>query len=213
MDQNTNKIMSLKITRTLKNLEKNQMKGHYIESVSELKPLIQSLLSPGDLVAVGGSQTLFETDMFELLRSGEYHFLDRYAPGLSPESMKQLYRESFSANAYLMSTNALTENGELYNVDGTGNRVAALTYGPDRVIVIAGINKLVRNLDEAIKRNRQVAAPSNATRLSCNTPCTVTGECEDCFSPGRICCHYVTTSYQRNKDRIHVIIVNEPIGY
>ena len=186
MDQNTNKIMSLKITRTLKNLEKNQMKGHYIESVAELKPLVKSLLSPGDVVAVGGSQTLFESDMFELLRSGEYNFLDRYAPGLTPESMKELYRNSFSANAFLMSTNALTENGELYNVDGTGNRVAALTYGPDRVIVIAGINKLVRNLDEAVFRNRQISAPSNATRLNCNTPCTVTAEIVVIMSPQAI---------------------------
>lgn len=213
MDQNTNKIMSLKIDRTLKNLEKNQMKGHYIESIAELKPLVKSLLAPGDRIAVGGSQTLFETDLFELLRSGEYEFFDRYAPGLTPEALKQVHRNAFSANAYLMSTNALTENGELYNVDGSGNRVAALTYGPDRVIVIAGINKLVKNLDEAIHRNRQIAAPSNCARLSCNTPCVVTGECQDCMSPSRICCHYVTTSYQRNKDRIQVIIVGEHIGY
>ncbi|GAU78127.1 lactate utilization protein [Fusibacter sp. 3D3] len=213
MDQNTNKIMSLKINRTLKNLEKNQMKAHYIESISELKPLIKSLLSPGDIVAVGGSQTLFETDLFEILRSGEYEFLDRYAPNLTPEAIRQVHRSAFSANAYLMSTNALTENGELYNVDGSGNRVAALTYGPDRVIVIAGINKLVRNLDDAVHRNRQIAAPANCTRLNCNTPCVVTGECQDCMSPGRICCHYVTTSYQRVKDRIQVILVGEPIGY
>lgn len=213
MDKNTQKITSLKIKRTLENLEKNQMKGHYIESASELETLVKSLLSPGDVVSVGGSMTLFETNMIELLRSGEYEFLDRYAEGMTPEKLRSLYRQSFSANTYLMSTNALTENGELYNVDGSGNRVASLIYGPDRVIVIAGINKLVRNLDEAIVRNRQLSAPSNCARLDTKTPCTITGECMDCHSPDRICCNYVTTSYQRIKDRIHVIIVGEPLGY
>jgi len=157
--------------------------------------------------------TLFETGIIDLLKSGKYNYLDRNAEGLTPEDRHAIFRQVFSSDVYISSTNALTENGELYNVDGTGNRVAAITYGPNKVIIIAGINKLVRDTDEAIKRNRQISAPANAVRLSKQTPCTIAGECKNCKSPDRICNSYVITGFQGDKNRMHVIIVGEALGY
>lgn len=157
--------------------------------------------------------TLFETGVIDLLRSEKYNFSDRYAQGLSKDDIKDIYRKSFSADAYFTSSNAITENGELYNVDGTGNRVAAMIYGPDKVIVVVGINKIVKDVDEAIERNKRMAAPANATRLNRKTPCANLGYCTDCNSPDRICNDYVLIRRQGIKGRINVIIVNKEFGY
>ena len=124
-----------------------------------------------------------------------------------------MYKKTFMADAYFTSTNAITENGELYNVDGNGNRVAAMLYGPDKVIVICGVNKIVKDLNEAIERNKRVAAPINAKRLNKDTPCAKVGYCMDCKSKDRICNEYTVIKRQRNKDRIHVIFMNENLGY
>ena len=123
-----------------------------------------------------------------------------------------------------MSSNAVTENGELYNVDGNSNRVSALLYGPSSVIVVIGVNKIVKNIDEAVRRVKVCAAPKNTVRLSCETPCSKTGECvsllredskmpDGCRCDGRICCNYVVCAQQRHKNRIKVVIVNEQLGY
>jgi len=127
--------------------------------------------------------------------------------------LKKLYRNTFSADVYFTSTNAITEKGELYNVDGNGNRVAAMLYGPDKVIIIAGINKIVENIEEAIKRNERVSAPANCKRLNRATPCVKVGHCIDCSSEERICNEYTIIRRQGNKDRIHVIFLNEELGY
>lgn len=213
MDSNLQKTLSQKISRTLDNLKKNQMNGYYVEDVDALKSLVTSLIPDGSSVSVGGSQSLFEAGILDVLKAGSYNYIDRYAEGLKPEDMPVIFKSVFTSDVYVSSTNALTENGELYNVDGNGNRVAAITYGPDKVIIIAGINKLVRDLDAAYLRNRQIAAPANCVRLSRNTPCTIKGECADCKSPERICNSFVVTGFQGNKDRIHVIIVGESLGY
>lgn len=205
--------LDLKIKRTIEALGKNNMEAFYVENVDELHKKIKELVPQNSVVSVGGSRTLFETEVMELLGDGSYKFLDRYAPGLTPADIKKLYRDSFSADAYFTSTNALTENGELYNVDGTGNRVAAMIYGPEMVIVVCGINKIVKDLDEAIDRNKSVAAPINAKRLNRNTPCAITGVCSDCNSPDRICNDYVVIRRQGLKDRIKVIIIGEEYGY
>ena len=112
-----------------------------------------------------------------------------------------------------MSSNAVTEEGELYNVDGNSNRVAALAYGPDSVIVVAGCNKIVPDIAAAVERVKKIAAPVNATRLHCSTPCAKTGECMNCHSDGRICCNYLVSAQQRHQDRIKVILVGEELGY
>lgn len=122
-------------------------------------------------------------------------------------------REAFFADTYLTSTNALTEEGELYNVDGNGNRVAAMLFGPKQVIVVAGYNKIVADMEAACRRIEKIAAPANVVRLGLSAPCAQTGECMHCHSEGRICCDYVRMGMQRTPGRIKVIIVGEPLGY
>lgn len=206
-------LMDERVKRTMENLEKNNMEAYYVKNKKELLKKLEELLCEGEVVSCGGSMTLEETGALELLRNGKYQFLDRYKEGLTGEDIKNIYRKSFFADAYLVSTNALTEEGELYNVDGNGNRVAAMLYGPDKVIVIAGVNKIVKDFKEAVDRNREIAAPKNAKRLNRNTPCTKVGHCMDCSSKDRICNEYVLIKRQREKGRIKIIIVEENLGY
>ena len=198
--------------RTIKNLEKNNIEGFYVEDEAEALEKVKSLLKESSLVAAGGSMTLNEIGVIDLLKSGKYEFLDRNAEGLSFEEVKAIYRKSFCADTYLTSTNALTEEGELYNIDGNGNRVAAMIYGPDQVIVITGVNKIVRNMEEAKNRLERYCAPVNMKRLNRKTPCTVTGMCHNCNSPERGCCNYVVIRRQK-PGRMKVIIVGKELGY
>lgn len=203
----------MKINRTIEALKKNNMNGYYAKNRNEVIELIKDIVSEGSKVAVGGSETLSELGILEHLRSGRYDFLDRYKEGLTREEVTNIFKQSFLADAYLSSCNAITENGELYNVDGNGNRVAAMLYGPDKVIVICGINKIVKDVDEAIKRNREISAPMNAKRLNKKTPCTKVGYCMNCNSPERICNEYTLIKKQRSSERMHVIFLNENLGY
>lgn len=216
--------MNETVQKVMKQLERNRMKPYYVSAKEEVVPLISSLIPEGSRVAVSGSMSLFETGVIDHLRCGNYDFLDRYAENLSREEIIGIYRASFSADVYLTSTNALTEGGELYNVDGNGNRVAALAYGPKSVIVVAGINKIVPDLAAAVYRVKTVAAPKNCVRLHCDTYCSKTGHCislnqeqpqttDGCSSDSRICCHYHIAARQRQKDRIKVILVGEALGY
>ena len=206
---------------TIPKLEKNNMQAFYVPTAAEVLEKVASLLHEGDTVAVGGSETLKETGVLELLRSGRYRFLDRYVPGLNAEQVRRLFIESFDADAYLCSANAITMNGELYNVDGNSNRVAALCYGPRSVIVVAGCNKLVPDLPAAIARVKRTAAPANAIRLNCETYCAKTGVCrgadggmaDGCDASRRICCSYLVSAHQREPGRIKVILVGEPLGF
>lgn len=213
MDKHLQTVMMKRIERTMENLRKNRMQAWYVDSGKEVVPLLKTLMKEGSTVAVGGSMTLFETGIIDHLRSGRYIFFDRYAEGLTPEQITEVHRKAFSADYYLTSTNAVTEKGELFNVDGRGNRVAAMIYGPDNVIVIAGRNKIVTDLDEAVDRLKQVAAPANAVRLSRRTPCVAAGFCQDCRSEDRICSDYVVFRQQTVPDRIKVILVGEELGY
>lgn len=213
MDNYLNDVLKQKIERTIKGLEKNNMKGYFVETIDELHELLEDLLVKDSTIGLGGSMTLFETKTIDFIRERNYELLDRYADGLNAEDIKRIYRESFFADTYLMSTNAITEAGELYNVDGRGNRVAALIYGPDQVIVIAGVNKIVRDLDEAISRNESTAAPANTKRLNLNNPCKEVGYCVDCNADTRICNNYTFIKRSLVKDRIHVILLNENYGY
>lgn len=213
MDENNLWVLEQKVKRTMENLEKNNMEAYYVEDNKALLNKIDDLIKEGETVAVGGSMTLFETGIIEYLKSGKFNFLDRYKENLSREDMKEIYRKSFFADSYVVSSNAVTEEGELYNVDGNGNRVAAMIYGPDKVIVVVGTNKIVKDLDEAVKRNRESAAPANAKRLNRKTPCTKVGYCMDCNSSDRICNDYVLIRRQGNKGRIKVIFVKDALGY
>ena len=213
MDKNVQWINEKKIERTIVNLEKNNIKAYYAKSDDEIFQTIKDIVKDGETVSVGGSMTLFETKIIDFLRSGRYNFLDRYKENLTQTDLKEIYRKSFSANTYFASANAITEEGEIFNVDGNGNRVAAILYGPDKVILIVGVNKIVKNIDEAIKRNKDISGPANAKRLNLQTPCSKVGYCMDCESKDRICCEYTVIKRQRNENRIHVIFVNDNLGF
>lgn len=215
MDKNKYEVIRLKMERCAEALRKNNIYCECVENTDEALDVISTLIHPGDTVSVGGSMTLFEAGVIDMLRNGSYNFLDRYESGLLPEQISDIYMKSFTADAYFMSSNAITEKGELYNVDGNGNRVAALIYGPKSVIVVAGYNKIVKDIDEAKKRVCEIAAPANSVRLKTDAPCTQTGRCVNCMSDSRICATTVITSHQmpRFKDRIKVILVGEELGY
>lgn len=210
------------IRKTMENLDKNGIQPFFVETKEEVVPLIKSLVPAGSSVSNGGSVSLAETGVSALLESGLYDFIDRR--GLEGEELRNSYIKAFGCDAYFCSSNAVTENGELYNVDGNSNRVACIVFGPRQVIMVVGINKIVPDINAAIKRVKECAAPPNTQRLSCKTPCAATGKCisldsehslmcDGCKSPQRICCNYVISAQQRHKNRIKVIIVNEKLGY
>ena len=213
MNENVKWVNDKKIERTISNLEKNNIKGYYAKNNDEILNIIKGIAKEGEVVAVGGSMSLFETKVIDFLRSGRYDFLDRYKENLTPDDIKDIYRKSFSADTYFASANAITEEGENLNVAVNGNRVAAMLYGPDKVILIVGVNKIVKNLDEAIKRNKDISGPANAKRLNTQTPCAKVGYCMDCKSKDRICCEYTVIKRQRIDNRMHVIFVNDIVGF
>ena len=212
--------MNETVEKTMKALEKNNMNAYYVEKKEDVVPFLKKLLNKGDSVAVGGSMSLSQCGVIELLRSGDYNFIDRYKEGLSRDDIEKVYRDSFFADAYLCSSNAVTEEGELYNVDGNANRIAAIAFGPKKVIMVVGINKIVKNIDEAILRVKNIACPKNCVRLSCDTFCKAKGHCavndssyNGCGSNGRICCSRLICDMQRIKGRINIVFVGENVGY
>lgn len=213
MDKNAYEIIRLRMERTAESLRKNGFFAVCCENREEALEIVESLLPEDAVVAVGGSVTLNEVGAIELLRSGRYRFHDRYTSGLTREQVEEIFRKSFYCDVYLTGTNAVTEDGKLYNIDGNGNRVAAMIYGPRSVIVIAGYNKIASDVEAARERIKGLAAPANAVRLNCNTPCTKTGMCGDCHSNERICAAETILTYCRQKERIKVILVGEELGY
>ena len=212
-----------RIDMTMMKLRKNNMAAYYVETADEVVPLWKTLIKEGETVTHGGSQTLKECGVIELLNSGAYNYLDR-SKAQSPEEAGEIMRAAYTADTYLGSSNAITEGGLLYNVDGNSNRTSAYLYGPKQVILICGWNKIVRDLDEATYRVKAQASPQNTKRLGADTYCSKAGEClsvgtdasymcDGCRSVGRICCNYVISAYQRHKDRIKIIIVGEERGY
>lgn len=213
MDKNTEWYIDEKIKRTKEALEKNNYDVHVVNTKEDAAKIVEVIIERGSSVSFGGSMSVLESGVLNILRNGEYNLLDRYKEGLTSEDIGKIFSESFFSDYFLTSTNALTENGELVNLDGNGNRVAAMIFGPKKIIVIAGINKIVRDIDEAYERVRDEAAPINAKRLSRKTPCSSVGKCMDCSSSERICNHLVVTYRQNTKGRGIVILVKENIGY
>ncbi|HAE52406.1 MAG TPA: lactate utilization protein [Ruminococcus sp.] len=222
MDNSKKIIIEKRINKTGENLKKNNMDFYYAPTKEDVKPIVEKLLKKGDVITHGGTVSMTECGIRELISSPEYNYLDRSK--VPPEEIPDLYIKAFSADVFISSSNAITEDGVLYNVDGNSNRIAAIAYGPKSVIIIAGYNKIVRNLEEAEIRVKQEAAPPNCVRLNCNTYCAEKGECvslnkadrqiyDGCGGDGRICCNYLISAHQRHKGRIKVIIVGEELGY
>lgn len=212
------------IEKTIENLKKNNMQAYFCENSEEAQALVKTLIKKGETISSGGSQTLKETGIMDIIKSGDYNYLDRAVEGYTREDVEKVYRKTYSCDTYFASSNAVTESGYLYNVDGNSNRVSAILYGPKSVILVCGVNKIVKNIDEAVERVKTKAAPPNTVRLSCNTYCAEKGHClsldnnskeicDGCHSDGRICCNFVISAQQRHKDRIKVIFINDKFGY
>jgi len=222
MDNNKKTILEKRIKAVGEKLRRNNMEFYYAETKDDVCPIVASLIKKGDVITNGGTMTMAEFGLSELLSSPDYNYLDRSK--MTPEEVQELYIRAFSADVYISSSNAITEDGVLYNVDGNSNRIAAIAYGPKSVIIIAGYNKIVRDLNEAEIRVKREAAPPNCVRLNCETYCKEKGECvslskadrqisDGCGGDGRICCNYLISAQQRHKGRIKVIIVGEELGY
>ena len=222
MDISKKTIIEKRIARTGENLKNNNMEFYYAPTAEDVTEIVKSLIKKGDVITHGGTMTLNECGLKTLLESPDYNYLDRSK--MTREEVAELYIKSFSADVYISSSNAITEDGVLYNVDGNSNRIAAIAFGPKSVIIIAGCNKIVRNLEEAEIRVKTLAAPPNCLRLGNSTYCHETGQCislskadrqiyDGCSGDGRICCNYLISAHQRQKGRIKVIIVGEELGY
>ena len=198
---------------TIKNLNQNNMAGYYVKDFKQLLETVQSLLSEGETIGCGDSVTLEETGVFEFIRNGNYNFLDKHNPKLTSSDKREIYLQNFRAHTFLSGVNAVTQDGELFFIDGNGSRVAPIIYGPEQVILVAGTNKIVSSSEEAIQRVRQIAAPLDAKRLGKNTPCVKLGRCVNCKSQERICNDFVCITRQFVKDRIKVIFIEGEFGY
>lgn len=188
------------------------MHGYYVHTKEEARDLALSLIQPGSSVGWGGSDTLNVTGIKEKLYALDYKILDRDQVKDAKEKY-DIERQCFYADYYLMSTNAITEDGILVNMDGHCNRVSCLCFGPRHVILIVGMNKVTKDVDSAISRLRNVAAPINNQRFPGDRPCQKTGSCANCLAPGCICDQLVITRNSLEPDRIHVILVDENLGY
>lgn len=196
----------------IQNLEKRGMEGYYFENCSDMVNAITGMLPQGSVISWGGSASLTESGMMDALRTGGYTLIDR-ATATTDQERREIYARTVMSDYYFCSTNAITLDGELVNIDGNGNRVACLIHGPEHVMLIVGMNKLVRDLDCAVKRVRTEACPPNAIRLHMNTPCAVTGKCADCLSPQCFCNQIVVTRRSRHPGRIKVFLVGESLGF
>jgi len=193
----------------IKGLESRNMTGYYAQTKEEALEIALSLIPEGSKVTKGGSMTVGEIGLSQALSEGNYEYMDR--DSMADKKAAELF--AYTADVYLGSVNSISEDGVLVNIDGNSNRVSAYAYGPKKLVLIVGMNKIAKDADAAMKRARGEAATINAQRFGLNTPCSKTGACMDCKSPDTICCQFLITRFSRHKDRIHVILVNDVLGY
>jgi len=211
MSKSIDSSYEVKANTIIANMKKRNITGYYCKTKADALKKSLELIDRDKLVSWGGGVTLSEINLLSTLRNEKYNVLDRASAKDSDEAY-EIMRNSLLSDIFLMSSNAITMDGKLVNIDGNANRVAALCFGPKKVIVIAGMNKVVVDEESAIKRIKQDAACPNAIRLGLKTPCSVNGVCSDCLN-NTICCQTVITRKSRHDDRIHVILVGENLGY
>ena len=209
MDQNITKRYELLMKKVIEGLKSRNMTGYYAATKEDAKRIALDVIKEGSSVSMGGAMSAHEIGLVEALKNGDYQFIDRD----QEEDKRAAMLKAYDADWFLSSANAMTEDGILVNIDGNSNRVSCIAQGPKQVLFIIGRNKICDDVDGAIKRARNVAAPINAQRFGLNTPCSKTGSCMDCKSPDTICCQFLVTRYSRHADRIHVILVNEDLGF
>ncbi|MBR1496422.1 MAG: lactate utilization protein [Oscillospiraceae bacterium] len=195
--------------KLIRGLQSRNMSGYYAPDSAEALRIALSLIPEGGSVTMGGATSAHELGLVEAVKAGNFRFIDRDAM----EDKRAAMLAAYDADVFLTSANAITEDGIMVNIDGNANRVSAIAQGPKKVLFIAGMNKVCPDLDTAMKRARNVAAPINALRVGVNTPCTKTGACMDCKSPDTICCQFLITRFSRHPGRIHVILVNGDLGF
>ena len=209
MNENIAKRNELLAQQVIKGLESRNMSGYYAASREEALRQALALIPEGGTVTMGGGMSVHEIGLVDALKAGNYNFIDRD----QCQDKRAAMLAAYDADVFLSSANAITQDGVMVNIDGNSNRVSAIAQGPKRVVFIVGMNKVCDDLDGAMKRARNVAAPINAQRFGLNTPCSRTGACMDCKSPDTICCQFLITRFSRHADRIHVILVNGNLGF
>ncbi len=209
MNPNMTKRNALLAQKVIKGLQSRNMSGYYAETREEALQLALSLIPEGSTATMGGGVSVQEIGLVDALKNGNYNFIDRDAYTDKRAAMLLAY----DADVFLASANAITEDGILVNIDGNANRVSAMAFGPKKLVLIVGMNKVCPDVDAAMKRARSVAATANAQRFGLSTPCAKTGACMDCKSPDTICCQFLITRCSRHTGRIHVILVNDELGF
>ena len=209
MNSNIVKRNELLAQTVIKGLQSRNMSGYYAASREEALSIALSLIPEGSTATMGGGVSVHEIGLVDALKNGNYSFIDRddYA------DKREAALLAYDADVFLASCNAVTSDGVLVNIDGNSNRVSAIAHGPKKVIFIVGMNKVCDDVDGAMKRARNVAAVTNAQRFNISTPCSKTGTCMNCKSPDTICCQFLITRYSRHAGRIHVILVNDTLGF
>ncbi len=208
MNENITKRNEKLAETVIKGLQSRNMSGYYAASKEEALKQALELIPTESTISMGGCMSAHEIGLINALENGNYHYLDR-----SKMEPREGLLAAYDSDIFLSSTNAITNDGILVNIDGNSNRVSCIAQGPKKVIFIVGMNKVCADLDSAMKRARNVAAPINAQRFDIKTPCKETGKCFDCKSPDTICCQFLITRYSRHIGRIHVILVNDDLGF
>ncbi len=209
MNENVVKRNELLAAKVIEGLGSRNMTGYYAKDKEEALKLALDLIPKGCSVTMGGCMSAQEIGLTDAVKTSDYRYIDRNAAA----DKRAAELETYGADVFISSANAMTDDGVLVNIDGNSNRVSAIAYGPKKVVFIVGINKICSDIDSALKRARNVAATTNVQRFGLSTPCTKTGTCFNCKSPDTICCQFLITRYSRHKDRIHVILVNDNLGF
>ncbi|MBQ8945953.1 MAG: lactate utilization protein [Lachnospiraceae bacterium] len=209
MNENITRRNELLAQKVIAGLKSRNMTGYYAATREEACKIALDMIPEGSSVTMGGAMSAHEIGLVKVLKDGNYNFIDRD----EYEDKRAAMLLAYDADFFLSSANAITNDGVMVNIDGNSNRVSAIAQGPKKVIFIVGMNKVCDDVDGAMKRARNVAAPINAQRFGLTTPCAKTGACMDCKSPDTICCQFLITRYSRHADRIHVILVNDNLGF
>ena len=209
MNEIVTKRNDLLAQKIIKGLESRNMSGYYAATKEKALEIALSLIPEGSSVTMGGAMNAHEIGLVDAIKNGNYSFIDRD----KAEDKRAAMLAAYDADVFLSGVNAMTDDGVLVNIDGNANRVSAICQGPKKVVFIVGMNKVCADLDSAMKRARNVAAPINAQRFGLSTPCAKTGKCMDCKSPDTICCQFLITRFSRHAGRIHVILVNDTLGF
>ncbi|SDF55612.1 lactate utilization protein [Eubacterium pyruvativorans] len=209
MDQNLRRRNELLAETVIKGLKSRNMTGYYAATKEEALKQVMDLIPEGSTVTMGGCMSAHEIGAVEALKAGNYNFIDRD----EYEDKRKAMLLAYDADVFLSSANAMTDDGILVNIDGNANRVSCIAQGPKKVVFIVSMNKVMSDLDSAMKRARNVAATANAQRFNIDTPCKKTGKCFDCKSPTTICCQMLITRYSMHPGRINVVLVNDELGF